>query len=117
VVGTIFNIVIACLAFYFIMKTGMKLLGGFSQPMAEPPPPGEMRKVKLNYRCDVCGSEARMTLALDEDPSSSGLVCTPQQNAHERDQWNWVAVTMPPRIRPRPPSRYQLLTPPGTQPM
>ena len=28
----------------------MKMLGGFSQPMAEPLPPGEMRKVKLNYR-------------------------------------------------------------------
>jgi len=67
-VGTVINIVIAAGVCYFIMKTGLKLLGGFSQPMAEPPPPGEMRKVKLNYRCDICGSEARMTLALDEHP-------------------------------------------------
>lgn len=66
--GTVVNIVIAAAAFYFIMKTGLKLLGGFSRPMAEPPPPGEMRKVKLEYRCDICGSEARMTMAPDEDP-------------------------------------------------
>ncbi len=66
--GTVINVVIAIAAFYFIMRTGLKLLGSFSQPMAEPPPPGEMRKVKLNYRCDICGSEARMTMAPDEDP-------------------------------------------------
>ncbi|MFB0902353.1 MAG: hypothetical protein QMB08_07660 [Acidimicrobiales bacterium] len=66
--GTVINIVIAVAACYFIMRFGMKMLGGFSQPMAEPLPPGEMRKVKLNYRCDICGSEARMTMAPDEDP-------------------------------------------------
>ena len=53
---------------YLIFSYGQKMLGGFSQPMAEPPPPGEMRKVKLEYRCDICGSEARMTMAPDEDP-------------------------------------------------
>ena len=66
--GTVINIVIAVAAFYFIMRFGLKMLGGFSQSVAEPPPPGEMRKVKLNYRCDICGSEARMTMAPDEDP-------------------------------------------------
>lgn len=66
--GTVINVIIAIAVFYLIMRTGLKLLAGFSQPMAEPPPPGEMRKVKLNYRCDVCGSEARMTMAPDEDP-------------------------------------------------
>jgi len=64
----ILKLVIAVAAFYFIMKIGLKMLGGFSAPMAEPPPPGEMRKVKLEYRCDICGSEARMTMAPDEDP-------------------------------------------------
>ncbi len=66
--GTVINIVIAAIAFYLIMRVGLKMLGGFSQPMAEPPPAGEMRKVKLEYRCDICGSEARMTMAPDEDP-------------------------------------------------
>lgn len=67
-VGTVINIAIALVAFYLIMRTGMRLLGGFAQPMAEPPPPGEMRKVRIEYRCDICGSEARMTMAPDEDP-------------------------------------------------
>jgi len=63
-----FKVVIALAAFSFIMWYGMKMLGGFSAPMAEPPPPGEMRKIRLEYRCDICGSEARMTSAPDEDP-------------------------------------------------
>lgn len=63
-----FKITIAVAVFLLIMRIGMKLLGGFSAPMAEPPPPGEMRKIRLEYRCDVCGSEARMTSAPDEDP-------------------------------------------------
>ena len=65
---TKWDFLIALTLAYLTMAFGLKMLGGFSQPMAEPPPPGEMRKVKLNYRCDICGSEARMTLALDEDP-------------------------------------------------
>lgn len=65
---TKWNFLIALAVAYLTLAFGLKMLGGFAQPMAEPPPPGEMRKVKLNYRCDVCGSEARMTLALDEEP-------------------------------------------------
>jgi len=67
-VATIVNIVIAVAAFYLIMRIGLKMLGGFSAPPAEPPPPGEMRKVRIEYVCDICGSEARMTMAPDEDP-------------------------------------------------
>lgn len=62
------RILIAGTIAFFTFKVGSRLLGGFAQPMAEPPPPGEMRKVKLNYRCDICGSEARMTMAPDEEP-------------------------------------------------
>jgi hypothetical protein len=46
----------------------MAMLRGLSRPMPEPPPPGEMRKVNLRYRCSICGAEARLTLATDEDP-------------------------------------------------
>jgi len=65
---TKWDVLIAGTVAYLTLAFGLKMLGGFSAPMAEPPPPGEMRKVKLEYRCDICGSEARMTLALDEDP-------------------------------------------------
>lgn len=67
--GTVINVIIAIAAGLLIMRMGLKLLGGFSQPMAEPPPPGELRKVKIMYRCEICGSEVRMTVAPDEDPA------------------------------------------------
>jgi hypothetical protein len=34
----------------------------------EPPPAGELRKVKIAYRCSICGTEVRMTVARDEEP-------------------------------------------------
>ena len=66
--GLIINIVIAVIAGVLIMRFGLKLLAGFAAPMEEPPPPGELRKVKIMYRCELCGSEVRMTIAPDEDP-------------------------------------------------
>jgi hypothetical protein len=67
-VGTVLNIVIAVAAAALIMRVGLKLLAGFAQPPAEPPPAGELRKVKLMYRCELCGAEVRMTVAPNEDP-------------------------------------------------
>ena len=67
-VGLIINVVIAVVAGGLIMRFGMRMLGGFSAPMPGPPPPGELRKVKIMYRCELCGSEVRMTTAPDEDP-------------------------------------------------
>lgn len=67
--GLIINIVIAVTAGLLIMRFGMRLLAGFASPMAEPPPPGELRKVKIMYRCELCGSEVRMTVAPNEDPA------------------------------------------------
>lgn len=33
-----------------------------------PPDPGTIRRVRLVYRCSVCGAEVRMTAAPSEDP-------------------------------------------------
>ena len=30
--------------------------------------PGELRKVRIVYRCELCGAEVRMTVAPTEDP-------------------------------------------------
>jgi hypothetical protein len=60
--------VIAVVAGGLIFKVGFALLGGMSQPLPEPPPPGELRKVKIQYRCSICGAELRMTVANDEMP-------------------------------------------------
>ncbi|CAN5635610.1 hypothetical protein BH24ACT4_BH24ACT4_08970 [soil metagenome] len=61
------------LAFAFVfalllIRIGVGLLAGFTRPVPEPPPVGELRKVKLVYRCSLCGTEVRMTAAVDEDP-------------------------------------------------
>ena len=45
------------------------MLGALARPLPEPPPPGELRKVKLVYRCAVCGTEVRMTSATEEIPA------------------------------------------------
>ena len=51
-----------------IFKVGFAILGSMAQPIPEPPPAGELRKVKIEYRCEICGSELRMTVANDEMP-------------------------------------------------
>lgn len=52
---------------YVMWKVGIALIRGVSS--APPPtPPGEMRRVNVRYRCDVCGVELRLTMAPDEDP-------------------------------------------------
>jgi hypothetical protein len=63
-------IVVAVLVGALVMKAGYLILGGLAQPVPPPPPPGELRKVRLVFRCAICGSEVRMTLANDEVPAS-----------------------------------------------
>ncbi|MBI2704617.1 MAG: hypothetical protein HYX32_04920 [Actinobacteria bacterium] len=63
------KIIIAMIAFLVIMRIGFGILRGLAQPVPEPPPPGELRKVKIGYRCSICGAEVRMTVAPDEDPA------------------------------------------------
>ncbi len=62
------SLIVAVLAGSLIFKVGFAMLGGMAQPLPEPPPPGELRKVKIEYRCTICGAEMRMTIANDEMP-------------------------------------------------
>jgi len=62
------RIVIALVVAVLIVRVGIAVLGGMTRPVPEPPPPGELRKVKLVYRCSTCGTEVRMTSAVDTDP-------------------------------------------------
>ena len=59
---------IALVAMAVLLKIGMSILGGFARPVPEPPEPGELRKVRITYRCSICGTEVRMTTANDEVP-------------------------------------------------
>ena len=58
------------LAMYGILRVGFAILGAFARPIPEAPPAGELRRVRLTYRCNVCGTELRMTLANDEAPEA-----------------------------------------------
>ncbi len=62
------RVAIAALAMYAMLRVGFAVLGAFARPIPEAPPEGELRRVRLKYRCSVCGTEIRMTLANDEIP-------------------------------------------------
>jgi hypothetical protein len=61
-------VVVAAGVAYLILRIGVVMLGGLARPVPAPLPSGELRKVRLLYRCSVCGTEVRMTAAPDEDP-------------------------------------------------
>jgi hypothetical protein len=54
-----------------ISRTALVLLGVFvvvAWLLTEASPAGELRKVKILYRCSICGTEVRMTVANDQMP-------------------------------------------------
>jgi|TARA_B100001105_G_scaffold75292_1_gene59424 DNA-directed RNA polymerase subunit RPC12/RpoP len=59
-----FAVAVALLMF----RMGLAVLRMLATPIPDPPPAGELRKVKLQYRCSLCGTEVRMTVAPDEAP-------------------------------------------------
>jgi hypothetical protein len=62
------KVIVALVVAYVILRVGFTVLRGLASPPPEPPPAGELRKVKIMYRCDICGTEVRMTVAPDADP-------------------------------------------------
>lgn len=51
-----------------LWKVGMGMLRALSRPPVPPAEPGELRKVNVRYRCDVCGVELKLMMAPDDDP-------------------------------------------------
>jgi hypothetical protein len=51
-----------------LWTAGIGMMRSVTRPLPPPPPAGEMRKINLRYRCDVCGVELKMTMAPDDDP-------------------------------------------------
>jgi hypothetical protein len=66
--ASVYSVIVAALAAYLMLKIGTTMLGGLARPIPEPPPPGELRKVRIMFRCSICGTEVRMTSANDEVP-------------------------------------------------
>ncbi len=64
----VLRVAIALLIAFVTYRVGMWAIRTVGNPPPAPPPPGEMRRIKLHYRCSLCGAEARMTRARTEDP-------------------------------------------------
>ena len=64
----VLRLLIGLAAVYVVLRIGIAVLRMLATPLPEPPPPGEMRKVNLRYRCSLCGVELRLTAAPNEDP-------------------------------------------------
>jgi hypothetical protein len=62
------KVLVSAVVAWLILRIGVMMLGGLARPIPEPPPVGELRKVKIMYRCEICGAEVRMTIAPHEDP-------------------------------------------------
>jgi hypothetical protein len=66
----VLKFLIALAAAAVIFRIGFVMILSMATPLPVPPPPGELRKVKLVYRCSNCGAELRMTKANDEVPEA-----------------------------------------------
>ena len=67
---SIIRILLAILFAYLIIRVGLAMLRGMAAPIPEPPPAGELRKVKIQFQCQICGTEVRMTLSTDQEPEA-----------------------------------------------
>jgi hypothetical protein len=66
--GTTVGFLVAIAAGAIILKIGVGLLRSMGTPLPAPPPEGELRKLNLRYRCSICGAEARLTAAPNQEP-------------------------------------------------
>ena len=64
----VLSIVVAVVVGLVIVRVGFSMLRALATPLPKPPPAGELRKVKIVYRCSLCGTEVRMTVANDQQP-------------------------------------------------
>ena len=63
-----FNVLIAVVTAAVLLRAGVGVRRALATPRPAPPPAGELRRVKFLYRCELCGTEVRMTTATEENP-------------------------------------------------
>ena len=64
----VLQVLVAILIFAVVMRVGLWLMRVIASDPPPPPPRGEMRRVDVRYRCSVCGTEMKVTLAPEEEP-------------------------------------------------
>ena len=72
---SIVKLIIAVAVAFLFIRLGLVMLRGLAAPIPEPPPAGELRKVKIMFRCSICGTEVRMTTANDQEPDAPAIAC------------------------------------------
>ena len=85
-VDLVVRIAVSLVFIYVVYRIGLKLMLGFSRPVPQPPPPGELRKVRLPYLCTLCGTEVRMTRSPSDSPE--GPKCCMEEMELIRDHDN-----------------------------
>ena len=65
---SILHVVTAVVTAAVLLRVGIGVLRALASSPAAPPVAGELRRVKLLYRCELCGTEVRMTTATEENP-------------------------------------------------
>ncbi len=66
----VWRTIVALGAAWVLFTIGFATIGMFARPVPEPPPPGELRRVRLQYRCPSCGAEVRLMTANDDSPEA-----------------------------------------------
>ncbi|MGY9071707.1 MAG: hypothetical protein ACKVHU_01975 [Acidimicrobiales bacterium] len=68
--GIIGTVALGLVFVLLIYNVGFRMLASFSRSVPEPPPSGELRRVRRSYRCSLCGTEVRMTHAPQQAPEA-----------------------------------------------
>ena len=62
------DVLIAAVTAAVLFGAGVGVLRALAAPPPAPAPAGELRRVRFLYRCELCGTEVRMTTATEENP-------------------------------------------------
>jgi len=84
--GQILSILIAVIAFLAIYTIGVRMMASFSRTQPPPPPDGELRRVRMTFQCQTCGTEVRMTKAPETNPDGPSCCMQEMELVHNSEE-------------------------------